>query len=210
MAIRGSDIDVWSAPGERPSTSIALPDAFAAAVELSPDGRTAVTLSADFSSAQPSGAIYRVHDLRTGRVIASFRGERQTAPIAFSRDGRLVAAETIRHTVTVVDLDHPAHPIVLPEQRSTVTRIAFSPDNTRIATLSGQGITLFDTRSGTQLLALRESLGPYTAREVLVPGKVLTGTASLVFTEDGRQIVETTVASDPKGIKVTIKTWEGS
>jgi len=210
MAFRGSDIDVWSAPGERPAASMALPDALAAAVELSPDGRTVVTLSADLANAQQSGALYRVHDVRTGRVLATVRGDRQTAPITFSRDGRFVAAETVRHTVTVFNLDDPRHRIVLPEHRSPVTRIAFSPDNTRIATLSGQGITLFDARSGTQLLALRESIGPYAAREIIVPGKVLGGSTSLVFSDDGRQIVETSVASDPRGIKVTIKTWDGS
>ena len=142
--------------------------------------------------------------------MASFRGERQAAPIVFSRDGRLVAAETVRHTVTVIDLDHPGHPIVLPEQRSTVTRIAFSPDNTRIATLSGQGITLFDARSGTQLLALRESIGPYHVREIILPGRALTGATSLVFSDDGQEIVETIIANDPKGIRVTIKTWTGN
>jgi WD40 repeat protein len=209
LTFRGSDIDVWSAPGERPTTSIAMSNALAAAVELSPDGRTAVSLSADLSS-QQAGAMYRIHDLRTRRVITSFKGERESAPISYSRDGRLVAAETVRHTVTVVNLDHPDHPIVLPEHRSIVTRIAISPDNTRIATLSGQGITLFDARSGTQLLALRESIGPYAAREIIVPGKVMAAATSLVFSDDGRQIVETSVANDPRGIKVTIKTWDGS
>jgi WD40 repeat protein len=209
LTIRGSDIDVWSAPTERPTTSIAMSNALTATLELSPDGRTAVSLSADFSN-QQAGAVYRIHDLRTSRIIASFKGERESAPISYSRDGRLVAAETVRHTVTVVDLDHPDRPLVLPEHRSTVTRIAFSPDNTRIATLSGQGITLFDARSGTQLLALRESLGPYSAREVIVPGKVVSGATSLVYSDDGRQIVMTSVANDPRGIKVTIKAWDGS
>jgi WD40 repeat protein len=182
----------------------------AVSVELSPDGRYVAALSAAYSDAQQAGAVYRVYDVRTRRVITSFPGDRQSAPIVFSRDGRLVAAETVRHMVTVVDLEHPAHPILLPEHRSAVSRIAFSPDNTRVATLSSQGVTLFDARSGTQLLVLRESPGPYHVRDVIVPGKVLTDVTSLVFSDDGQQIIETIVSSDPRGIKVTFKIWDGS
>jgi len=56
---------------------------------------------------------------------------------------------------------------------------------------------------------LHESDGPYSLREVIVPGKIVTPVTDLSFSADGRQIVETIVTSDPKGIRVQIKTWEG-
>ena len=79
-----------------------------------------------------------------------------------------------------------------------------------MATLSTQGITLFDVRSGNQLLVLRESNGPFSVREFIAPGKVSGGGTTIAFSADGRQIVQTQVANDPKGIKVTFKVWDGS
>lgn len=71
-------------------------------------------------------------------------------------------------------------------------------------------MTLFDAQSGTQLLVLRESTGPFQVREVIVPGKTLSGVVNLTFSDDGRRIVLTEAAPDSRGIKVTIKTWDGS
>ena len=100
--------------------------------------------------------------------------------------------------------------IVLHSTKHDFVTVAWSPDGSRLATLSSQGITLFDTRSGNQLLTLHESTGPYSVREFVAPGKLTSGFTQIGFTEDGRQIIQTTVGSDPKGIKVTIKTWDGS
>ena len=99
---------------------------------------------------------------------------------------------------------------MLPEHRTSVTRIAFSPDASRIATLSEQGVTLFDTETGNQLLVLHESNGPFSVREVIVPGRVSQPASTLAFSTDGRQIIETVISNDPKGIKVTFKTWDGT
>ena len=209
MAFAGSDVVIWTAPHEQPTLSLSFSDRFATGAEFSPDGRYLALITAAYSDKQQAGAEYRIYDATTGRLAVAFPGDRQSAPIAFSRDGRLVAAETARHTVTIWSMDRPGRPVVLAEQRTPVTRIAFSPDATRIATLSDQGVTLFDTVGGQQLLGLREAAGPFSTREVLLPGKAAAVVNTLEFSADGRQIILMTIASDPKGIKVTFKTWAG-
>ena len=91
-----------------------------------------------------------------------------------------------------------------------MTAIAFSPDGSRLATYSDQGIALFDAASGMPLLVLRESNGPFSNREIILPGRLLQSAPTLVFSADGRRILLTTVATDPRGIKVTMKTWDGA
>jgi WD40 repeat protein len=209
MAFAGSDVVVWTAPHEHPTLSLSFSDRFATGAEFSSDGRYLALITAAYSDTQQARAEYRVYDAATGRLAAAFAGDRKTAPIAFSRDGRLIAAETPRHTVTIWNLDRPGRPIVLAEQRTPVTQIAFSPDATRIATLSDQGVTLFDVAGGQQLLGLREATGPFSTRDVLLPGKIGMPVSTLEFSVDGRQIILMTIASDPKGIKVTFKTWAG-
>ena len=208
VMFRGSDIEFWDAGGRPPARTLSLDDIIAASVELSPDGQFLTALTAALTGS--AGPEYRSYRTATGELIRSIRGDRKEAPIAYARDGSLVAAETPRHTVTVWPLDRSGQAIVLPEHRSAVTRIAFSPDGTRIATLSAEGVTLFDAHSGTQLLMLRESTGPFQVREVIVPGKILSGVTNLTFSSDGGQIVLTDAEPDARGVKVTIKTWNGS
>jgi WD40 repeat protein len=100
----------------------------------------------------------------------------------------------------------------VPEHLSAVTKLAFSPDNSRIATRSSQGVALFDVRTGTPLLTLHESNGPYRVREFVVPGKVAARPTTLDFSRDGRRIIEAVVAPDATAgnIRVLIKTWDGS
>ena len=207
--ISGSQIDFWTAPGNRPSATVTLKDTVGIWIELSPDGRRAAVTAGPYSGGGPIVGEYRVYDTATGRLLQKFDG-RQNSPLVFSSDGRYLAAETERHTVTIWDLDHAGHKVVLGEHSTGVTRLAFNPDATRIATLSGQGIAVFDARSASQLLILHESSGPYSLREFVAPAKLTVGVTTLAFSADGRQILQTIVGSDPKGTRVQIKTWDGS
>jgi len=209
MSFLGSDVVVWTGPKIQPTVTIRLTDAMAAGTHISPDGRYLVVLTASFANDPQVRPQYRVYEAATGRQVGAFAAERQSAPVAFSADSRLIAAETARHTVTIWDAAHPGSVRVLPESRTAVTAIAFSPDASRMATLSDQGVTLFDVASGTPLLVLRESNGPFSRRDIIVPGRLLQSAPTLAFSADGRQILMTMIATDPKGIKVTFKTWEG-
>jgi WD40 repeat protein len=210
MSFLGSDVLVWAGTNPQPRTAITLTDAMAAAAHLSPDGRYLVILAASFANDPQEPPRYRVYDAATARQLGTFAADRQSAPIAFSADGRLMAVETARHTVTIWDPAHPSSPRVLPENRTSVTAIAFSPDGSRLATYSDQGIALFDAASGMPLLVLRESNGPFSNREIILPGRLLQSAPTLTFSPDGRQILLTTIAADPKGVKVTMKTWNGA
>jgi WD40 repeat protein len=210
MSFLGSDVLVWAGTNPQPKTAITLTDAMAARAHLSPDGRYLVIVSASFASDAQEPPRYRVYEAATGRQIGAFATDRETAPVAFSSDSRLIAAETARHTVTIWDPAHPNSPRVLPENRTALNAIAFSPDGSRIATFSDQGVALYDAASGMSLLTLRESNGPFASREIVLPGRLLQAASTLTFSPDGRQILLTTIAADPKGVRVTMKTWNGA
>jgi len=59
---------------------------------------------------------------------------------------------------------------------------------------------------------LRESSGPYSVREFIVAGKAMASNAipTLAFSDDGTKILSTTTFSDPLGVRVRIRTWDGS
>ena len=211
VAMLGSEVELWRGRAQMPSARISLPSDIVVALRFSPDGRRLVVLAGGISDTGPGAAEYRVYDAATGRLIQAFRGDKQAAPIAFSRDSTKLAAGTARNTVTVWDLARRGPPVVLPELLSTVSMLAFSPDGSRLAALTSEGVALFDVESGRPLLTLHESNGPLSVREFIAsttfgPQPV----SSLSFSEDGRRIVVTSVSTDPGGIRVVIKTWDGS
>jgi Tol biopolymer transport system component len=99
---------------------------------------------------------------------------------------------------------------------TTVVSTDFSPDGTRLISVSSDGeVWLWDAGSGKALIQLRESRGPYEVREVTVVAKKygpLTDKkrVSIAFSPDGQKITLTTVSPDAKGDVVRIETWDGS
>jgi WD40 repeat protein len=210
VALIGSEMSLWSTANDRPTATVMLPNTMVSSAQMSPDGRHVAVVTGAYSVAGPVATEYRVYDVGTGRFVAAFRAAKESAPVVFSRDGNLLAAETARNTITIWDLTRGGRALVLPEHATPVTKLAFSPDGTRIASLSAQGITLFDARSGNQLLVLHTTGGPLTTSEFIAPGKFSGTVTTLRFSADGRQIIQTTIGNDPAGIKVQFRTWDGS
>jgi WD40 repeat protein len=72
-------------------------------------------------------------------------------------------------------------------------------------------VKVFDPGSGRLLVTLQESSGPYSSRELQVVGRAAGfDPPSLAFSDDGTKIVATTSSPDPKGVRIQIKTWDGS
>ena len=104
--------------------------------------------------------------------------------------------------------------------------IAFSPDGTRLVSVSSDGeVWLWDAKTGKELIPLRESSGPYAIQKVTVIGEGIDEayrlpppefrTASwketaISFSPDGRKITMNTVVQDMTGTSVVIETWDGS
>ena len=205
---------VWDVQSQRLLWSVAVP---ATGLAFSPDGTTLVRWGGE------SELRYVVMDAATGRTIRALRGpdrpDLSATPIlvfnlafAFSRDSRLMAGSTGRNEVTVWDSRTGAVRGTLPQQTSSLSLMAFSPDDKRIVTQTADdSLRMFDTITGRQTATLRSSSGPFSTeivsiRAVRFPG----GRQTLAFSDDGLRVVATQVARAQGGGRVTIRTWSAA
>ncbi|TWV46014.1 hypothetical protein FRZ03_15490 [Streptomyces misionensis] len=125
---------------------VADPDRPAARGVLHTDGTAAIAFSPDGSLlVARTWRSFSVWDVRNPGhpVVRAVRGspaDTDAVPgVAFSADGRTVAASGATGTVRLWDVRDPAHPLDTPLAvgRNEVTAVAFSPDGTVLATANG-------------------------------------------------------------------------
>lgn len=225
VRIPGSEIYIWDIATAKLLTSFSLDKTLVGSFQFSPNGKIAALSTASLNSATIVGGV-DIYDTTTGRLLGKLDGaelQQSQNPILFSPDGNRLAGVTGKadRTVTIWDARTGAKLVSLPEASNTIKSIAFSPDGTRLVSVSSDGdVQLWDSASGRALITLRESSGPYAVREVTVDAlgaqlaaRLPTSEAkafSVSFSPDGRKITLTTVGPDPKGRSVRIVTWDGS
>jgi WD40 repeat protein len=178
------DTSIWdAATGQQ---LFDLPDVrrFVSGIALCPDGSL-------FALCGDDKTVWIV-DSRTGEVKQTFRGERKFRCVAFSPDGRLVAAgsgyegEQGSGQVMIWEL-------ATGRERSPISRhgafsLAFSPDSARLATGGiDQAVKIWDVASAQEILTLRGHTDWVT---------------SVAFTPDGHRLVS---ASADR----TLRIWDG-
>jgi WD40 repeat protein len=202
-------LDVWDT---RTRTSVAMltrPGHPISHLRLTRDGERAA-----FAVGSPPGSpgtrAVEICDLPVRRPCLALPDA--SGPLSFSRDDRLIALTTTARAIEIRDARTGIRRAVLPAQTAVISGIAFSPDATRLATVSSTGIVkVFDVASGHQLLTLRETSGPFEVREMTINAEtpMLPG-FDVAFSDDGHQIVVTAFSSNAKVAKVQIKTWNGA
>jgi WD40 repeat protein/tetratricopeptide (TPR) repeat protein len=145
-AARDGSLTLWDLSDGRPVRSFAGHKGLVHAMDVAPDGRTAVTASSTVDKT------VRVWDLRTGgelRVMAMPAG---VGCVAISPDGRTVACGAEDGVVTVLDLGTAKPPLaVFRGHGGAVDCVAFSRDGRFV--LSGGGdktAKLWDVRSANE------------------------------------------------------------
>jgi WD40 repeat protein len=140
---------------------------FVDSASYSPDGARIVTASRDGTA--------RVWDARTGTELLTLRGHMsELSSASFSPDGVRIVTASRDQTARIWDARIGTEPYSYPAQAIAVTG-AFSPDDSRVVLGSWDGVRVWDTRSGINLLTLRlrtgaplaASFGPEGSRIVI-------------------------------------------
>jgi WD40 repeat protein len=158
-----------------------------------------------------------IHHAGTGRIVRTLRPpEGQTLSeelLSLSGDGRLIAAGLAGFGVCIFDVRSGQRVLTLPNRHRPIQSVAFSPDGARIATATDDGVvSLWDAADGGHVLTLKESGGGYSTEEFVVAGKAIGNTRSprLEYSADGTRLLMTTTVTDPRGIRIIRRTWNGS
>jgi WD40 repeat protein len=181
-------------------------------VVFDPDGRRLAAVGESFTRVGGDGATgvngqLCLWDAATGRKLWSASVIGIGEPVAFSADGKLVAAGAgVRYRgfpprgeetrVNIFDAETGVEKRTLSGLVGPVTCIAFSPDSSRVVTADDERLRVWNTFTGSELLALPRLYGinsltftPDGHRLIAVDGKhvqVFDGTPLAVGIEDGR------------------------
>jgi WD40 repeat protein len=207
-------IDVWETTTGRVVAGIELRSNDAASSVVprtiafdATGGRLAVAASIVTSGKAPQNLV-RVYDVASGRQLHEFAdlGE----PLAFSADGTRLAGATTGRRIRIFDVVSGAALATLPEHGSAIAALAFSPDNTRLASVTDTGaVTVWHPAFLRQALVLRPSSGPYVQRDATFAGPSTPSSASTIrFSDDGVSLLVTMITSDPRGYHVSARRWD--
>jgi eukaryotic-like serine/threonine-protein kinase len=215
MNTAGSSVDIWSLAPSPTVKRVSFRNAsVGGSLTFSPNGDRVILPVGDVSGlAVGTTVTYQMYDAATGTLLRSFPGSPLVIGAVFDPEGRRIAAVSGNNEVAIWDSHTGTRLIRLAGQSGRIVGLAFGPDGTRLAHVSMDGtIKVFEASSGRQLVTLRESSGPYSVREFIVAGKAMASNAipTLAFSDDGTKILSTTTFSDPLGVRVRIRTWDGS
>lgn len=173
---------LWDVPGRRPLRRGAIDGGIADAVALSPDGGTLAAGMSDGTVVLWDGELRRQlgKTLTGSPEVASRPDETTVTSVAFSPDGRTLAAAS-QGTIRLWDMQRrqPAAR-ALSGHADVVTAVAFSPDGSTLASASqDQTVILWDIRHSP-------SLGqPFDSRIASVSDVAVAPDAGSVAVEDG-------------------------
>ena len=126
------------------------PVGFIYAAALSPDDRYLAI--GGFLSSAPNEGVIRVHDFRSGEVVALLKGHTDVVTaLAFSRDGHYLVSGSEDKTVRLWDANSWTQLKVLSGHRDSIYSVAFSPDNQRVISASDDKTLRLWSRDGQML-----------------------------------------------------------
>jgi WD40 repeat protein/predicted Ser/Thr protein kinase len=121
---------------------------------FSPDG-TCLAVAPMTSMADSRHAL-TLWDVASGRGLRSFPDAGWPGSLAFTPDGRRLAASDVEGRVLTWDRDTDRPRLRLAAQTRSLQSLAFSPDGKRLAAAGG-GLTVWDAETGQELRAIRRS-----------------------------------------------------
>jgi WD40 repeat protein len=157
---------LWAPRGEQSDTFELRPATPVGAVIYSPDGRT-VAVGGEDGSVQT----LELGSRRRSRFPGEGSGVRQ---LAFSPDGRLLAAVDMARGLRLWDLADRRRRIPVPDVAGVVNEVAFSPDGRLLAIgCEDRSIRLWRVATSREEARIREFAGPVSSVEFSPDGRVL-------------------------------------
>jgi WD40 repeat protein/predicted Ser/Thr protein kinase len=142
-------IAVYDVPRRALVSTIASPSGETLAIAVSPDGRRAAVAH--------RGRIVSVHELESGQLLRSFETETPPFAVAFSGDGRTLAAGTWTGRIESWNVDTGTPRPGLIGHLRVVTSLAFTADGAMLASSSRDGtVRLWDLAEGVWLARVSE------------------------------------------------------
>jgi hypothetical protein len=140
-------VKLWDIATGRPPRTLEGHEYWITDVAFSPDGTRLASASLDKSVG--------LWDMATGRLISRFDGESYQGTLAFSGDGKLAIAAP-GQTIEIRNASTGRLISTFTGNTAPVAGLAFTPDGTRLASTSMDGmVKLWDTATGQEALVLR-------------------------------------------------------
>src|SRR5262249_28509196 len=163
-------IRFWDVATRKERLQVKSHDEYPVSIAFSPDGKTLATCGSKVTEARPwdRRTAIRLWDATTGKEIREFKGHPDIySSIAFSRDGKLLAAGGVRGRIQLWDVATGKEPN-LPPASDSLRSVAFTPDGEKLVSWGsrtgvpgdGEAIIFWNPSGGRELRRFSD----YTAK----------------------------------------------
>ncbi len=146
----GKSVKIWDAASGAEVMNLTGHEGAVWCVAFSPDGQRLASASGDKT--------VKVWNVQSGRELRTLRGHAgQVVGVAFSPDGTRIASTEARTVIRIWDSATGAEVANTQQgasRASYVMGFGFSPDGKRIASCSKEGISVWDTASGDEIMTI--------------------------------------------------------
>ena len=213
-----STLIVWDTKTGARKKSIELEKAGFGDVAFSPNGTMFVTAPGNLAQEQESRSI-RFWDAKTYKVIAKVDSAGRVQSVKFSPDGKSLAVvsyiesadvDSDKTIVELWDVQLKKLAAIQPAKGRSIdgsglnvmSQIAFSPDSSKLATITKQTVEIWDTKSGELIQTLQGQQKDITSVWFSSDGRFLVSTGEQIISVDKEPVGELIIWDALNGQKV--------